>query len=91
MFWLISCCGFFSSAKFRWALPQRPAQVLTLVMHARIVSIASTAPRKAGSAVFVSSEWNLAGRSQTGNLSQRDRKALGSDSAHISAHINAVW
>jgi hypothetical protein len=34
---------------------QRPAQVPTRAMPARIVSIASTAPKKAGSAAFVSS------------------------------------
>src|SRR5260370_28118376 len=53
-FWPRSCCQFFSSIKFHSTFPQRPAQVPTLVMPARIVSIASTAPRKAGNAAFVS-------------------------------------
>src|SRR5260370_21254711 len=54
-FWPRSCCQFFSSIKFHSTFPQRPAQVPTLVMLVRIVSIASIAPKKAGSAVFVSS------------------------------------
>src|SRR6266851_4673288 len=54
-FWPRSCCQFFSSIKFHSTFPQRLALVLILAMLARIVSIASTVPKKAGSVVFVSS------------------------------------